>query len=275
MNKLLKSNNTETYYYLPIKNNNKKKKLIVFSLAIIILLALIFMLPETNSKPNYTFDDVETFKEVKNRHHDYYSQIEVNNDVDAINKNIDRKSIDSLYFVKTIELLTSKRNDIYNNSVSFTEKFQSIKSAIDDYNSNKLNLTSPEFLSNKLNEQVALIHIDLYDYQFERNWEKRIVKLHEAVEQELEKKASNTLSSFGKKTDVKYQNIEVIDSTITQMDQNLHEIIYNVKIDRKYDGLMGLKKYFGTGKWKVSLDKNNKSDVQVFLIEDNYKDQLE
>lgn len=275
MNKLLKSNHTETYYYLPLKNNNKKKKIIVFSLVIIILLALIFILSETNSKPNYTFDDIETFKEIKNRHHDYYSQIEVNNDIDVINKNIDRKIIDSSYFVKTIELLNSKRNDIYNNSVSFTEKFQSIQSVIDDYSSNKLNLISPEFLSNKLKEQVTLIYSDLYDYQFERNWEKRIVKLNEAVKQELEIKASNTLSSFGKKTDVKYQNIEVIDSTITQMAQSIHEIIYNVKIERKYNGLVGLKKYYGTGKWKVSLNKNNKSDMQVFLIEGNYKDELE
>ena len=275
MNKLLKSNYTESYYYLPIKNNNKKKIILVFSLAIIILLALIYILQKTKSKTFYPFDDVETFYEAKNRHHDYYNQIEDNKDVDAITKNIDRKTIDSLYFVKTIELLNSKRNDIYNNSVSFTEKFQNIQSVIDDYNSNKLNLTSPELLSNELKEQVNLIYNDLYDYQFERNWEKRIVKLNETIKQELDKNASNTLSSFGKKTDVKYQNIEIIDSTILQMDQNLHEILYDVKIERKYDGLVGLKKYYGTGKWQVSLDKNNKSDVQVFLVEDNYKDEFE
>lgn len=34
------------------------------------------------------------------------------------------------------------------------------------------------------------------------------------VEEELEKNASTSLSVIGEKTDLKYQNIEVIDSTI-------------------------------------------------------------
>ncbi len=75
-----------------------------------------------------------------------------------------------------------------------------------------------------------------------------------------------------KKTEIKYQYINRLDSTIIQMSSDIREINYDIKIERKYEGLIGDKKFFGTGKWKVRMDKKNKNGIEIFLIEDNYKD---
>jgi hypothetical protein len=77
---------------------------------------------------------------------------------------------------------------------------------------------------------------------------------------------------LGQETEVKYQDIQIIDSTIKQMDLDLREIIYNLKIERRYVGLFGDRRFFGTGKWSIKLNKNDMSVIEVMLVEDEYND---
>ncbi len=116
--------------------------------------------------------------------------------MDVINKSIDRKSVDSLYLIKILSLLDFKRNEIYNNSFSYSNKLNQIQLVLDDYNKNKLNLNSQIPLFDDVDKKFELIEYDLFNYQFEKNWKKRIYKLNEFIEAEIEKKGSHIASVF-------------------------------------------------------------------------------
>ena len=272
MTKLLKSNsNYETYYY-PVKQNNFKKwGIIVFVLAVFVAVLVYFF--KKDSEIIFNFDDITSFKQSKERHLDYFNQIAAF-EGDVIIKNSQRKTVDSLYLVKNIELLRNKRTEIFNGSFNYSSKLEYIQGYIEDYNRNRLIIESPIILLNQLEEELKNYEIDLNYYQFEVVWKKRIIELNKRVRNEVLKNAISFKSKiFGSKTEVISEKIQIIDSTIVQINNEVREIIYEYNVDRVYEGSFGKKRYFGNSKWQVVLNKNNKNFLQINIVENNLRDE--
>jgi hypothetical protein len=272
MTKLLKSNsNYETYYY-PVKQNNFKKwGIIVFVLVVFVTVLVYFF--KKDSEIIFNFDDITSFKQSKERHLDYFSQIAAF-EGDVIIKNSQRKTVDSLYLVKNIELLRNKRTEIFNGSFNYSSKLEYIQGYIEDYNRNRLIIESPIILFNQLEEELKNYEIDLNYYQFEVVWKKRIIELNKRVRNEVLKNAISFKSKiFGSKTEVISEKIQIIDSIIVQINNEVREIIYEYNVDRVYEGSFGKKRYFGNSKWQVVLNKNNKNFLQINIVENNLRDE--
>jgi hypothetical protein len=258
-------------YYL---SKQKKYKKVFLSVLVVILLFLVyfFLFNSISIQIDFTFKDVKTFKDAKSRYLDYYSQIENDKDIEIPAKNLQRVKVDSLFLLKSLDLLRNKRNEIYNSSSSFSDKLNNAQFLLEEFQTNRVNLTSPIILFDKIKAEVKLIEVDLKYFQFEHKWATRKDLLQTYVVKEISKRASHSLTSLGQETEVKYQNIQIIDSTIKQMDLDLREIIYNLKIDRQYVGLLGDRRFFGTGKWSIKLNKNDMNVIEVMLVEDEYND---
>ena len=272
MTKLLKNNsNYETYYY-PVKQNNFKKwALIIFVLVVIVTVLVYFF--KKDSEMKFEFNDITSFKQSKERHLDYFNQIAAF-EGDVIIKNSQRKTVDSLYLVKNIELLRNKRTEIFNGSFNYSSKLEYIQGYIEDYNRNRLIIESPIILLNQLEEELKNYEIDLNYYQFEVVWKKRIIELNKRVRNEVLKNAISFKSKiFGSKTEVISEKIQIIDSTIVQINNEVREIIYEYNVDRVYEGFFGKKRYFGNSKWQVVLNKNNKNFLQINIVENNLRDE--
>jgi hypothetical protein len=272
MTKLIKNNsNYETYYY-PVKQNNFKKWGIIIFLMVLFVTVLVYFF-KTDSEITFDFDDITSFKQNKERHLDYFNKIAAF-EGDVIKKNSQRKTVDSLYLVKSIELLRNKRTEIFNGSFNYSSKLKEIQTYIDDYNRNRLIIESPIILLNQQEEELKSYENDLNYYQFEVLWEKRIVELNKRVKNELEKNAISIKSKlFGSKTEVVSEKIQIIDSTIVQINNEVREIIYEYNVDRVYEGTFGKKRYFGNCKWQVVLNKKNKNFLQINIVENNLRDE--
>lgn len=275
MTKLLKNNsNYETYYY-PVKQNNFKKwALIIFVLVVIVTVLVYFF--KKDSEMKFEFNDITSFKQSKERHLDYFNQIG-SLEGDVIIKNSQRKTVDSLYLVKNIELLRNKRTEIFNESFSYSSKLKDIQGYFEDYNRNRLIVESPLILLNQLDEELKNYEIDMNYYQFEVVWEKRKIELDKRVKNEISKEAiSNKSKLLGSKTEVISEKIQIIDSTIVQINNDVREIIYEYNVDRVYEGSFGSfrkYRYFGNCKWQVVLNKNNKNFLQINRVENNLRDE--
>jgi hypothetical protein len=273
MTKLLKSNsNYETYYY-PVKQNNFKKwGIIIFVLFVIVTVLVYFF--QKDSEIKFQFNDITSFKQSKERHLDYFNQIAAF-EGDVLIKNSQRKTVDSLYLVKNIELLRNKRTEIFNESFNYSSKLKDIQIYIDDYNRNRLIIESPINLLNQQEEELKNYEIDMNYYQFEVVWEKRNKELDKRVRNEISKEAISFKSKLtGSKTEVISEKIQIIDSTIVQINNDVREIIYEYDVDRVYEGFFGKKyRYFGNCKWQVVLNKNNKNFLQINRVENNLREE--
>lgn len=272
MTKLLKSNsNYETYYY-PVKQKNFKKwGIIVFVLVVFVAVLVYFF--KKDSEIKFEFNDITCFKQSKERHLDYFNKIAAF-EGDVIIKNNQRKTVDSLYLVKNIELLRNKRTEIFNESFNYSSKLKDIQIYIDDYNRNRLIIEAPINLLNQQEEEIKNYENDLNYYQFEVLWEKRIIELNKRVKNEVVKNAISIKSKlFGSKTEVISEKIQIIDSTIVQINNDVREIIYEYDVDRVYEGFLGKYRYFGNCKWQVVLNKNNKNILQINRVENNLREE--
>jgi hypothetical protein len=274
MKKMIKSNSDETYYY-PVKRTKSLKLGLIISLS---LLAIFFILKillnndpgSTDAKNNFTFEDISSIKDSKNRHIDYYEQI-LKSEKEVIEKTKERKIVDSLYFIKIIDLLSSQRKDIFNSNFTFQDKLQKINSIIEDYNVNRLIIDGHLDYKSKLENELETINSDLKLYQNEIIWSKRNIKVKQNIDAYLEDNATGYLNNI-LTTKVISSNVKLIDSILQNSIADNKSITYTYYIERIYKTSTGTWKYSGLGKWEVSLNSNYNSDIQVKLIENGFKD---
>jgi hypothetical protein len=267
MKQLTTNNSNQTYYYSI--NSNKFKKYLLLLLLVIFSSILIYFIGyqkiiDDNVK-NFTFNGIETFQDCKQRHIDYYNEISHSNN-DAIKKTNQRKTVDSLYLLKTIELLESKRIEIFNSNFTYSNKLENLNRIFESHNLNRLVVENPINLSTELREELDRCNNDLNYYQNEIIWSKRKIEVERKIYILLDEKTKD-------KFDVRFpgykllaQDIQLKDSTVnTTNDQRT--MTYTYYIERRYEYLYSPKKYSGIGKWQVSLNMKNGSGIQVNLID--------
>ena len=272
MKQLTTNNSNQTYYY-PINNNKFKKYLLLLLLVIFSILLVYFIWGKKNiidvKVKNFTFNGVEAFQDCRQRHIDYYNEI-LHSNSDVLTKTNQRKTVDSLYLLKTIELLESNRTEIFNSNFTYSNKLENLNRIFESYNLNRLVVENPIDLTTKLREELDIYNNDLKFYQNEIIWSKRKIEVEREIKNHLD---NNAVAKYGPvyDDDVQSQDIQAIDSLI---DSNSDErkITYTYYIEREYKTRFGLWKYSGTGKWEVLLNIKNGSAIQVNLIEPHFTD---
>jgi hypothetical protein len=271
--KQLTTNNTNQTYYYPINNNKFKKYLLLLILAIFSTILIYFIWGKKNTiendVDNFTFNDISAFKDCKQRHIDYYNEI-LHSNSDVLKKTNQRKTVDSLYLLKTIELLESNRKEIFNSNFTYSNKLENLNRIFESYNLNRLVVENPINLTTKLREELDIYNNDLKFYQNEIIWSKRIIEVEREIMNHLD---DNAVAKYGPvyDNDVQSQDIQAIDSLI-ESNSDERKITYTYYIEREYKTRTGLWKYSGTGKWEVLLNIKNGSGIQVNLIEPHFTD---
>ena len=191
MKQLTTSNSNQTYYY-PI-NNNKFKKYLLLLFLIIFSILLVYFIWGKKTDPNvknFTFNGVEAFQDCRQRHIDYYNKIS-NSNSDVLTKTNQRKTVDSLYLLKTIELLESNRKEIFNSNYTFSNKLENLNKIYESYNLNRLVVEKPNNLVNELRQELDNYNNDLKFYQNEITWSKRIIEVEKGIMNHLDPDSDN------------------------------------------------------------------------------------
>jgi len=271
MKQLTTNNSNQTYYYSI--NSNKFKKYLLLLLLVISSSILIYFIRgkkiTDDNVRNFTFNGSETFQDCKQRHIDYYNEISHSN-TDAIKKTNQRKTVDSLYLLKTIELLESKRIEIFNSNFTYSNKLENLNRIFESYNLNRLVVENPINLTTELREELDRCNNDLKFYQNEINWSKRIIEIEKEIKNHLDHETKGDVPpALSRYKLISQDIIQLKDSISQELHTDKRNITYTYYIERNYKYLLSTKKYYGTGSWKASLNSNNGSGIQVNLIDDD------